>query len=840
MNMHNFGETRWGSGLLDDFRSKNDQNTRIIGDFTKMVRQPPIAKYMYVLIKLENWQEHFNRLVKESKFPELNELDPIIPRLEEAVRWHAENAKNFKRQTLQTRFFETGDNYYLGMEFTREYDKWKNTTADELVIPLTLMKMADEKKKEVAKLRATFMHHIDRLWYEACFEIIRGGDVYNPGARKLVPRLYLTNSYIDENLGRLPVGESFRLSERPEERYEVVVKQRKQIVVRNVEGFISKMPRNTQVRRESNLTRSPDGNRESRVSLAAFPVGHYVNHRTVRLNNESRGYVFTFVGDEQATPHFMRYSGLTGACINAMLFNNFVKSAIRGETFQHRFSLYANETDWCNGEVVTRGTGSNFGRDGFLRPGFAYAHGLDYLHSKVIEWMETNQDLDDILSRDWKAKFASSMVPRGMELNEEFIRVLYDKCQEAIFNKFVKEVMTDKKITSDDLGNALISRKDSMANRREDLDHRRYWTEFLVGMEGLDDETRTRLQDFHCEIAKRLEQTVTRIVEFATKSYLYDERTTAELFNQPKAVDSIVDDFAVEAQNFANALVMSAAFSAGALAFGLIDLNRDDGETPVGDIMSAILSALNILISFGTMTNVSRYKIRNEEARILFFNEKFVSVKKAVFSVMDRKTQNTVPEEFHPFLIDLDKRVDTFLYNAEYYDMDDPKEFKDAYSTLKVNINDHGAILDFQKKLSTLFIADVYHVNSYLQEFLVDIYKICEDMHYLLSQELDKTRGGDTSRHLFNRLTYFTPILDASLQRGHIYWGFLKHRKFVHWDICVVLRYFWSLFCCARAGGHNPLAPIQTEILGILKEARGLSAHHSHTIIRREIRDIEY
>jgi hypothetical protein len=218
MNMHNFGETRWGSGLLDDFRSKNDQNTRIIGDFTKMVRQPPIAKYMYVLIKLENWQEHFNRLVKESKFPELNELDPIIPRLEEAVRWHAENAKNFKRQTLQTRFFETGDNYYLGMEFTREYDKWKNKTADELVIPLTLMKMADEKKKEVAKLRATFMHHIDRLWYEACFEIIRGGDVYNPGARKLVPRLYLTNSYIDENLGRLPVGESFRLSERPEER----------------------------------------------------------------------------------------------------------------------------------------------------------------------------------------------------------------------------------------------------------------------------------------------------------------------------------------------------------------------------------------------------------------------------------------------------------------------------------------------------------------------------------------------------------------------------------------------------------------------------------------------
>ncbi len=59
MGMHNFGEKRWGSGLLDDFRSTNDQNTRIIGDFTKMVRQPRIAEYMYELIKTENWQKQF-------------------------------------------------------------------------------------------------------------------------------------------------------------------------------------------------------------------------------------------------------------------------------------------------------------------------------------------------------------------------------------------------------------------------------------------------------------------------------------------------------------------------------------------------------------------------------------------------------------------------------------------------------------------------------------------------------------------------------------------------------------------------------------------------------------
>ena len=109
------------------------------------------------------------------------------------------------------------------------------------------------------------------------------------------------------------------------ERYEVVIKGLRQSVVRNVEGFIMKMKHSTLVRRESNLTRSPDGNAESKVALATFPVGHYVNFRTMRLNDSKKGYVFASIGDEQATPHFMRYSGLTGACINAMLFNNFIK-----------------------------------------------------------------------------------------------------------------------------------------------------------------------------------------------------------------------------------------------------------------------------------------------------------------------------------------------------------------------------------------------------------------------------------------------------------------------------------------------------------------------------------
>jgi hypothetical protein len=377
-----------------------------------------------------------------------------------------------------------------------------------------------------------------------------------------------------------------------------------------------------------------------------------------------------------------------------------------------------------------------------------------------------------------------------------------------------------------------------MTARRDELDHEGYWSEFLSGIENMDETTRMRLQDFHCEIAKRLEQLVSQLVEFATRAYIYNERISSELFNQPKPVDSIVDDFAVEAQNFANSLTLSATFSASSLAFTLVDIRG--GGSNVGSIWAAIIGGLNILLSFGTMTNVSRYKIRNEEARIYFFEEKLLAVKKAVFSVMDRKTQDTVTENSNPFFVDLEAKMNQFLSAAVYYDVEDPKELKEAYAVLKANINDPSAIRDFQKKLSTYFIPELYHVNSYLQEYLVGVFKILEGMHYLQTQQIDKTSGNDSALKLFNRLNDFTPVLDKSLQRGHTYWGFLKSRRLWHWDCTVVFRYFYSLMCCARAnGGSTPLAPIQTETLGVVKQARALSTHHQNQILRREVRDLE-
>ena len=558
------------------------------------------------------------------------------------------------------------------MEFTREYDAWKNALATDLVAALTLKAKTANMKKAVDRFRGVLMHHIDRLWYDGVLETIRHGDVYNPGARKRVPRLYLINSYTETALGNLQVGESFRLSDDPVEKYEIVIKKPSKIIVRNVEGYIATMSKSTKVKREGDLTRGPDGNSESKVALATFPVGHYVNFRTMRLNDSEKGYTFAFIGDEQATPHFMRYSGLTGACINAMLFNNFIKQALEGHSFIDRFRLYSIETNWSNGEVVQRGTGANYGEDGFLRPGFSYAHGLDYLHSKVIEYRESDQDLGNILYRDWKNKFAASMVPRGMELNETFVKNLYSQLHQCVFDRLLKDVHADEAIAGDTLENTLLARYSSLEKQRKSCDHDSFWDMFISDL-AVDDNVKRRLEDPHIFVARRLDQMCDQIIEFATQAYLFNERISSELFNQPKSVDSILDDFSVEAQSFANSLTMSAAFAAGALAFRLVD-------NQAASVISTILAVLNIFISFGTMANSSRYKLRNEEARIIFYDEKLQHSLKAVFSVMDAQTRGAIPHKENPFIEDLERQVGIFVKNVKYYDLPEPVEFLAAYN----------------------------------------------------------------------------------------------------------------------------------------------------------------
>ena len=551
----------------------------------------------------------------------------------------------------------------------------------------------------------------------------------------------------------------------------------------------------------------------------------------------------------------MRYSGLTGAwcvfenaltrslsfysgtniviscfSINAMLINNFVKQAVDGVPFIDRFRLYSMETNWSNGEVVQRGTGANYGEDGFLRPGFAYDHGIDYLHSKVIEYWESDQDLNHVVSRDWKIKLAASFVPRGMEWNEDFITSLQGHLRKTVLNKFVSEIKVDDTVGDEALETMLVARGKETANMRQVLDSESYWNEFLSGL-AVGTETKQVLEDSHVMVAKRLDQICDQVIEYAKRAYLYNERISSELFNQPKPVDSILDDFAVEAQNFANSLTMSAAFSAGALAFSLV------GDR-AGIVAGAVLAGFNILIAFGTMTNSARYKIRNEEARVIFADEKLVDVMKGVFGLLDRQQQDAIPTDQNPFVIDLEEKVAVFLGNVKYYDYPEPNEFKTSYQQLLRNVNNPEEVRYFQKLLTSSFLVDAYQVNSYLQENLVSIYKSLEDLLQVLMKPVG--RPNPNALQLFNQLYLFRENLEWSLQRGATRLGFLKKRRLAHWDCTVALRYFYSLLCCAtRTGGTMPMAPFSTKTLGIVKLAHYVSGSPVSKCLSREVRDLE-
>jgi len=115
LNMRNFGEKRWGDGLIDDIRSQTERNTRVDGDFTKSVA--PIVREMYLILKKsdrsQDWQAHFDKI-----------HEGLASSVSTSLQILQDGVVCWRRQRLQTRLFESGDNFYLGMEFNREYDSF--------------------------------------------------------------------------------------------------------------------------------------------------------------------------------------------------------------------------------------------------------------------------------------------------------------------------------------------------------------------------------------------------------------------------------------------------------------------------------------------------------------------------------------------------------------------------------------------------------------------------------------------------------------------------------------------------------------------------------------------
>jgi len=851
LGMHNFGSKRWGDGLVDDIRSHSDQNTRIIGDFTKNVKTSLIAERMHEFFVRKNdadWRLHFEKFVSQSGFDIGDES--ITDLLAKALKEYARTGKECRRPFLQTRFFETGDFYYLGMEFTREYDTWKNKFTDSIAQKIERKLSNVMKPRDKGRFKGGLGHNIDRLWFDACLESIRLGDVYNPGARDRVPHLYLIDSYTPTSLSTLPVGEAFVVDNgKASQRYEILVKTGSTITCRTVEGILKHFSGSKQVRRGGNLARGPDGIVESKVALATFPVAHYVNYRCMRLNNVDNGYSFGFMGDEQSTPHFMRYSGLTGACINGYLFSKFVQRAIEGEPYITRARKYMTETNWNNGEVVTRGTGANYGRDGFLRPGFSYAHGLDYLRSKVVEHLEFDDNFEEFLSRDWKIKFAASWIPKRLEMDDNFMDELQALLKKAIQEQFIAEIAQDGNLWDkphEVLLKKIFTEIDAYNVGKVSIEQ--FWDQVEEKLGNTDE----RVLDFHVPVAMTLEQAVQDIMDFSRQYYDDNKRISSELETQPKSVDYISDDFAVQAQNFTASLTFSAALSSAALAVLVFD-SPDDGDRiqnarPLPRVGAAILSALTPFIAFATITNASQYKNRNELSREVFKDKKYLPFLQEIFSFMTKADQVATPLDRNPFYQEINDLATKFVNDCHYYDQKtagdfnqhrfEPTEFMNEFRTFAISPCDDACTAAFLNSLQKKLIPQVFQENSYLQERLTDLTAVLKrlleynDRRYRTSSEASLNAS-----ILLERVHCFEHRLDESLQRGNVYWGFFKTRRARHGHVFTAFIQFlydkiWvarpgaipnSIFA-ARSRSGSALRPISAETIEIKAHADALIA----------------
>jgi hypothetical protein len=153
------------------------------GDFTKSVILKRIFEHMEKTLKSSKlWQVHFKNLPVQ--------YDEKVPGLHADLQGDLAHLSSttFRRERLQTRFFELGNSYYLGMEFPREYDLWKQKCCAKVAPPRPAT-VTDAARKLRLSYSKAITHNIDRLWYEATLEIIREGDVYSPISGAKIPDL---------------------------------------------------------------------------------------------------------------------------------------------------------------------------------------------------------------------------------------------------------------------------------------------------------------------------------------------------------------------------------------------------------------------------------------------------------------------------------------------------------------------------------------------------------------------------------------------------------------------------------------------------------------------------
>jgi hypothetical protein len=220
--------------------------------------------------------------------------------------------------------------------------------------------------------------------------------------------------------------------------------------------------------------------------------------------------------------------------------------------------------------------------------------------------------------------------------------------------------------------------------------------------------------------------------------------------------------------------------------------------------------------------------------------------------MMTKEQRSQVSADLNPLLQALNKKARRFRRDAVYYDYGEPVEFNRAYEAVTSDIFNIKGLKAFQKVLIQL-ITNEYHVNSYVQESLVDMYRAVDMVVNRLRQPMLNEQVSTIAENLFYRLTSFEGRLEQSMQRGPVRWGFMKVRSFWHWDIIVVLRYFydliWRLFYWVGSKTSIcscGITPIEIETAWLVEHMKYANAAANKTteqmkeqFLSREVHDIE-
>lgn len=434
--------------------------------------------------------------------------------------------------------------------------------------------------------------------------------------------------------------------------------------------------------------------------------------------------------------------------------------------------------------------------------------------------MEIGADLERFLTRDWKLKLAAALVPRGLETDGLFYDSLTTQLEKVLRSKFEEEVMVALGCSQLAVAvkDTISLRMDSLVRLFKDSNFSSSPVTSVLSRESSESTAIEHVGLVIRSVVMALKQTLNYAVELRVGNL----RISSELFNQPKPVDSIVDDFAVEAQNFANASTESAAYAAATVALRLLS-----GQG--ADVISGIIGAWNITVSFGSMTNTARYRNRNVEMRTFFVDKKMLSLMKDVFAMMTEDQRDRIPLQDNPYLEALENSVKSFLKHCEYYNMPDEKinAFEKAAEHYLRSSKNQSNTISFVRQLVKEFIVDAFHVNSYLQQHLVAIYKELDDILTLMKE--GKSSGTTGAHELFDMLRKFRPQLESSIERGDVKYGFIREHTWYQSPLPVSIRYLLGPFLC-----HQTIA---AKTLSVLRKAESLDIDHNPRI-RRPIQDL--